>query len=183
MRTGFYTYCWRRLDQDGLEQLRLEVGTGGIAGHATIIDCGADPFVLRLAWALDASWRSKSLRLALEKGPDLKALRIERNNGGWMVDGENRPDLNGCDEIDVSATPLCNALAIRATGEAKERELTALYVDAANLTVQPSRQRYERLGPAQWRYVDKGVADGFTAVLDLDPDGLVKHYEGLFARV
>jgi hypothetical protein len=183
MRTGFHSYCWRRVDQHGLEQLRLEVGERGITGHATIVDCGADPFVLRLAWALDAEWRSKSLRLALEKGPDIKSLRIERAATGWLIDGAARPDLDGCDEIDVSATPLCNALAIRATGEAQSRELTALYADAANLTVQPSRQRYERLADRQWRYLDLGVAAGFTAILDLDEDGLVTDYEGLFARI
>lgn len=182
MRTGLHTYCWRRLDQIGLEQLRLEVGERGVAGHATIIDCCPDPFVLRLAWALDANWRTKSLRLALEKGQDLKSLRIERGERGWLIDGEARPDLDTCDEIDVSATPLCNALAIRAT-DGPSRELTALYVDAANLTVQPSRQRYERLGLRQWRYTDLGVAAGFTALLELDEDGLVRQYEGLFARV
>jgi uncharacterized protein len=182
MQTGLHSYCWRRVDQHGLEQLRLEVGERGIAGHATIIDCGPDPFV-RLAWALDADWRSKSLRAALEKGPDLKSLRIERGDGGWIVDGAQRPDLAECDEIDVSATPFCNTLAIRAARAESARELSALYVDAAELTVQPSRQRYERLGPRQWRYLDLGVARGFTAVLDLDESGLVTAYEGLFARI
>lgn len=183
MRRGLHTYCWRRLDYPGLELLRLEASEGGVNAVGVIIDGGEHPFTLRLDWALDADWRSKSLRLALEKGVDAKLLSIERGEEGWLIDGVERPDLAECDEIDVSATPLCNALAIRATGDAESRELTALYVDAAKLTVRPSRQRYERLGARQWRYVDLGVAKGFEAVLDLDADGLVKHYEGLFERV
>jgi uncharacterized protein len=59
----------------------------------------------------------------------------------------------------------------------------ALYVDASDLSVQPSRQRYERLGERQWRYVDLGVAKGFKAVLDFDEDGIVTTYEGLFERI
>lgn len=59
----------------------------------------------------------------------------------------------------------------------------ALFVDAPALTCQPSRQRYEPLGPRAWRYIDKGVADGFTARLDLDEEGLVVRYEHLFERL
>ena len=183
MAQSLSTYVWRRLDEDGLEVLRLERGVGGVIGHSTIIDAGPEPFVLRAVWALDADWRSKSLSLQLEKGALSKTLKIERSDSGWRIDGEARPDLSQCDEIDVSTTPLCNALAIRATGAAKNRELIALYVDASTLLVQPSRQRYERLGPRRWRYVDLGVAEGFTAVLDLDEDGLVTQYEGLFVRI
>jgi len=54
-----------------------------------------------------------------------------------------------------------------------------LYVSAPDLTVQPSRQRYERLENG-WRYVDLGVAKGFTAVLTFDAHLIVRDYEGLF---
>ena len=46
-----------------------------------------------------------------------------------------------------------------------------------------SRQRYDRVGPNRVRFVDLGVAAGFEADLDLDDDGLVLRYEGLFERV
>ena len=61
-------------------------------------------------------------------------------------------------------------------------ELLALFVEASilTLTCQPSRQRYERLGPRTWQYIDKGVSAGFTARLDLDEQGLVAKYEHLF---
>jgi hypothetical protein len=89
-----------------------------------------------------------------------------------------RADLDGCAEIDVSATPFCNGLALRHLGE-KPGELTALFVRAPDLTVQPSRQCYERLENG-WCYVDLGVAKGFTAVLTFDDHLIVRDYEGLF---
>ncbi len=84
--------------------------------------------------------------------------------------------------MDVSATPLCNALAIRRLEETGG-EFTALYVLAPALTVEPSRQRYEPLGSGRWRYVDLGAAKGFEAVLELDSDGLVRTYERLFEAI
>lgn len=44
-------------------------------------------------------------------------------------------------------------------------------------------RRYERLGPAQLRFVDLGLFQGFTAELEVDEQGLVKKDEGLFERV
>lgn len=91
------------------------------------------------------------------------------------LEGQLRPDLEGCDEIDVSATPFCNSLAIRRL-EHRSGELTTVYVDPPKLIATPSRQRYEALSARRWRYVDLGVATGFEAVLDLDEDGLVRRF-------
>ncbi|WP_163360852.1 putative glycolipid-binding domain-containing protein, partial [Escherichia coli] len=121
----------------------------------------------------------KSLRLDLAAYTH-RSLAIERQGeGAWLVDGAARPDLGGCVELDLSATPFCNTLAIRrmagATGE-----LTTAYVAAPDLTVTPSRQRYEVIASDRWRYVDLGLFRGFEAVIEVDGDGLVARYEGLF---
>ena len=63
---------------------------------------------------------------------------------------------------------------------ARDGALTAAYIAADTLSVQPSRQRYEQISETHWRYYDLGVAAGFTANLHLDEDRLVKSYEGLF---
>jgi hypothetical protein len=176
------TYCWRRLDFTGLEILQLKRDANGIEGCATIIDAGEGQFSLQALWSLDADWHSRSLELTQESREGTKTLRIERGQRSWIVDDKLRPDLAECLEVDVSATPFCNGLALRELGH-EPGELTALYVDASDLSVQPSRQRYERLGERRWRYVDLGAAKGFEAVLDFDADGIVERYEWLFERV
>jgi hypothetical protein len=165
-----------------LEILQLRCDGTGIEAHASIIDAGEGRFALSAIWKLGGDWRSRSLELALERDGEPKALRIERGARGWVVDDRLRPDLAECLEVDVSATPFCNGLALHGLGH-EPGELAALYVDASDLSVQPSRQRYERLGERQWRYVDLGVAKGFKAVLDFDEDGIVTTYEGLFERI
>ncbi len=170
---------WRRVDKPGLELMALSRSPSGISVRSTLIHAGEDCFGLRYRWELDPSWRTRTLRIERTDAVE-KSLVIERTGDtNWRVDGEARPDLAGCHEVDVSATPFCNGLAIRRMNEA-DGELLALFVDAPVLTCQPSRQRYEHLGPRLWRYVDKGVSDGFTARLDLDEEGLVAKYEHLF---
>lgn len=168
---------WRRLDRPGLELARIETGADGFTVASALIDGGEAPFALRYRWTLDAAWRTRALRIEhIHAGP---SRVIERaGDTRWRVDGRDAPHLDGCAELDLSATPFCNALAIRLLGGAGE--LTCAYVDAPDLSVQPSRQRYERLEENVWRYIDLGVAEGFTAVLRLDADGLVETYEGLF---
>lgn len=170
---------WRRVDEPGLELMALSRGPSGLSVRSTLIHAGAASVGLRYRWELDPSWRTRTLHIGRTDAVE-KSLAIERTGDtSWRVDGEARPDLSGCHEVDLSATPFCNTLAIRRFGNAAG-EWLALFVEASVLTCQPSRQRYEPLGPRAWRYVDKGVSDGFTARLDLDEEGLVAKYEHLF---
>jgi hypothetical protein len=179
--TGTRTYCWRRLDFVGLEMLQLRHDKHGLEAHASIIDAGAGQFSLGIVWKLEPTWRSRTLKLTQQSRNGIKTLHIERGQRGWLVNDNPRPDFGDCLEVDVSATPFCNGLALHALAH-EPGELTALYVDASDLSVQASRQRYERVGVRKWRYIDLGVASGFEAVLDFDDDGLVTRYEGLFER-
>jgi uncharacterized protein len=174
---------WRRVDQPGLETLRLSQVGEGWRARSVIIDGGDEPFSLQCDWRLDVLWRSLRVRLEIADAAGERSWEIERAGPeAWLVNGEARADLDGCGEVDVSATPLCNALAIRRLG-ALGGELTALYVLAPALSAEPSRQRYEPLGAGRWRYADLGAAKGFTAILELDSDGLVRTYEHLFEAI
>ena len=171
---------WRRLDIPGLEVLSLNEDADGITARSVIIDGSDNAFGMTAEWRLDPSWRSRSLDLELvDTTAATRRLHIRRTGPtSWTVDGKARADLDGCAEIDISATPFCNGLALRHLAE-KPGEFTALFVLAPDLTVQPSRQRYERLENG-WRYVDRGAAKGFTAVLTFDDHLIVRDYEGLF---
>jgi uncharacterized protein len=53
-------------------------------------------------------------------------------------------------------------------------------VQVPELSIAPSRQRYERRGHRHWRYIDLGAVKGFEADLELDDERFVRRYEGLF---
>lgn len=172
---------WRRIDQPGLELARIDIEARGVTVSSTLVDGGARPFSLRYIWTLTPRWRTRTLRIEHMNGDD-RWLTIDRaGEASWRLDNKPAPDLEGCDELDLSATPFCNTLAMRRLG--RDGALVAAYIDANDLSVQPSRQRYERLSSTHWRHHDLGVAAGFSASLRLDGEGLVQSYEGLFEAI
>lgn len=169
---------WRRVDQAGLEVARIDIEKHGVTVASTLVDAGETPFSLRYIWTLTPQWRTRALRIEHMNGDD-RWLTIERaSDSSWRLDNKPAPQLDGCDELDLSATPFCNSLAMRRLG--RDGALMAAYINGADMSVTPSRQRYEKISDRHWRHYDLGVAAGFSANLHLDGDGLVKTYEGLF---
>jgi uncharacterized protein len=179
------TLFWSRLDAVGLERLELTRTSDGFAAAGTVLGLDAGGFRLDHRWRLSPEWRAQSLEVERWDAEGHRRLSVERRAGGWLVDGLPRPDLDGAEEPDLSATPFCNTFPIRRLPTDADATLTldTCYVDADAMTVERSRQRYERLGPNRVRYVDLGAAAGFEAELDVDDEGLVVRYEHLFERV
>jgi hypothetical protein len=101
------------------------------------------------------------------------------------------PELEGCVDVDISATPFTNTLPIRRLGlePGESAELRVAYVDVPELAVGPARQRYEyleeRAGGGLYRFEAppiEALPSGFTAQIPVDVDGLVIDYPGLFRR-
>lgn len=176
---------WRRTDVEGLERLELAVQPGRIAAIATVISLESGGLRLEHRWHLDADWRVQSVTVERWNAQGHGMLRVQRTGTGWRVDGVPRPDLEGAEEPDLSVTPFCNTFPIRRTPQRAGASLTldTAFIDGAALSVARSRQRYERQGPGQLRYVDLGLSKGFEADLVVDADGLVLRYEHLFERL
>jgi uncharacterized protein len=176
---------WRRTDIAGLERLELVVEPGGVAASSSLICLESGGFRLDHQWRLGPDWRAESVAVQCWSSQGHRVLRLERAGAGWRVDGVLRPDLEGAEEPDLSATPFCNTLPIRRTPEGAGESLTldTAFIDAPALTVARSRQRYDRQGPGRLRFVDLGLARGFEADLVVDAQGLVLTYEHLFERV
>lgn len=109
---------------------------------------------------------------------EINGLVLEHDGaGGW----HDRPELDGCREVDISTTPLTNTLPIRrlqlSIGET--HEIRAVYIEVPRLTVSVMPQRYTRLGDRLYRYQSKN----FQADLAVDEHGLVIDYPGLWRRL
>jgi hypothetical protein len=176
---------WRRTDAVGLERLELTVAADGIAAAGTMLGVEHGGFRLEHRWRLTRDWRAISVEVERWGSESHSRLVVERDGDGWRVDGLHRPDLDGAEEPDLSATPFCNTLPIRRLPAAAGATWTldTCCVDADTMRVVRSRQRYTRLGPRRVRYLDLGTSAGFQAELDVDDEGLVTRYEHLFERV
>ncbi|MEI2415058.1 putative glycolipid-binding domain-containing protein [Orrella sp. JC864] len=179
------TLYWRRLDTEGLERVTIACDGDALHVQASIIAIEDGGFQLDHQWVLSPDWSVRSLSATRWGGKGQASLRVQRTDAGWSVDGQPRPDLDGAEQVDLSATPLCNTFALRPlmrSGE-RTRELDVAYVDAATLQVTRSRQAYDRLDDGRFRYRDLGLFAGFQAVLQVQDEGLVRRYEGLFEQV
>lgn len=172
-------------DQDrrgvGLEQLLLQGPQA--SGTVLAFDEAGTPYrlIYRVEW--DEGWRTRTVR-ARVRGAELdrSLALVADGEGHWARDGVVAPELEGCIDVDIWPTPFTNTLPIRRLGLApgERRELSAAWVNAPALTVAPMAQAYTRLG--EHRYLFESLESGFRAELELDDDGLVLDFPGVFER-
>ena len=169
--------------ETGLEHVDVRPADGGLAIAGVVIgQDGEDEFGLSSRVRLDALWHTKEGHVRTTSG---HVLHLEGDGRGhWRENGRDRPDLQGCIDIDIQATPLTNTMPIRRldldTGESMDIRLC--YIGTPDLAVSPADQRYTAL-EAGSLYRFESLESGFTADLPVDEDGFVLDYPGLFRRL
>jgi hypothetical protein len=181
----FRTLRWSAWDgcEAGLEQVDIRPADGGLTISSVVIgqDDGTK-FGLHYRLKVDSSWRTRALHVQTTSG---QSLDLESSGQGtWTENGKSRPDLQGCIDIDIQATPLTNTLPIRRlewqAGQAIEIRLC--YVALPDLAVSPRDQHYTALKPGSL-YRFESLESGFLADLSVDEDGFIRDYPGLFRRL
>lgn len=174
---------WRPVDGEGLEHLELRERPYGFVAQSTIIGTfEALDFGARYEIYLDSSWTFRSLVLERTDG---RALTLRSDGAGhWeRGNGDPLPELEGCIDIDISATPFTNTLPIRRAAFELDvpQEFRMAWVPLDTLEPFADGQIYTRRGERHFLYQ---AADGtFEAPLTVDSDGLVVDYSGLFTRL
>ena len=71
-------------------------------------------------------------------------------DGGWLADEQARPDLAGCDDIDLMGSPATNTLPVRRLNLAIDQPhlFDVAWVVLPTLQVQRSRQEYADMAPS-----------------------------------
>jgi hypothetical protein len=145
-------------------------------------------FRLHYEITCDTNWNVKELGLTLLSG-NRKSIKIQTDGQGhWSTHtGDPVPSLDGCIDIDISATPFTNTLPIRRLElrPGQSAELLVAYVLIPEMELRTDRQRYTCLelnaGGGLYKY--EGLESHFSAELPVDRDGLVIDYPGLFKSI
>ena len=180
---------WEALDWPGLEHVVVAADAAGFRADGQLVLGPPDgPASVSYQLSCDANWRVTGLTITAVSAAGSRTLALSADHDGhWLADGQPRPDLDGCIDVDISLTPLTNTLPIRrltwAPGRAQE--LDVVYVSAPDLTARRASQRYTLLerdaddGAPLYRY----ESGSFRADLTVDGDGFVSDYAGLWRRV
>lgn len=177
-----HAYRWQSLDGKGLEHLSLDYRDEVIVADGVVVgDSGDGPFGCSYRICCDRAWRVRSVEVHAAGGA---SLVLTSDGGGMWCDGDGvaQPQLDGCIDVDLAATPFTNTLPVRRLGGALRQRtaVTVVYITVPSLATRPMEQAYTRL--AEGRYLYEGPIGDFQAELELDADGLVLHYPALFVR-
>jgi len=158
------TAVWRWLKRTGLERCELVRDTAGWTMRGTIVTLGErGPAEASYTISCDPEWRTERADISLRDDSGARAL--------------------GLVDIDLGWSPSTNTIAIRRLNlrvGARSGPLTMAWVRFPDLRVGPLAQEYERLEERRYRYTSRGGA--FSAVIEVDDDGLVVEYEGFWQR-
>lgn len=181
------TVVWQQWDNIGLEYLELtEVSSkDGVLVESNIIGFeGGIPFQMHYRLRCLEDYQVFRLDISLSGHRGLSLTR--RHTGQWLGDqNEPLPDLDGCYDIDITATPFTNTLPIRRLDwqVGQSRSLDMVYIRIPEMTVERVTQQYTCLektdGGSKFEYRQPG----FTAILPIDADGFVQNYPELFRRL
>ncbi len=183
--------AWERADESGgfsvARRERLEPPDAGWLFHGSEVLVGEQTLSCTFCVVVGPDWVTRRVEVRSVSTVGEAQRRLEASDGHWTVDGAARPDLDGCVDVDVAATPLTNTFPIRRLAHlAVGRSVTSAvaWVDVPALGVTRVEQTYERLEDrdelAAWRYSDP-THGGF--VLTVDTEGLVVDYEGFAQRI
>lgn len=155
------------------------------AGETVVEDDEA--FSTRFGVETDLAWVTRRVCVEVLSAHGPARLELTTRDGSWARgDGTRLPDLVGCFDVDVAATPLTYTLPVRRLGlrPGELRDIAVAWVHVPSLVVRRVRRRYVRHGFADgldhYTYVDP-VHGRYR--LSVDTDGLVVDHEGMARRL
>lgn len=176
---------WQDWSGEGIEHLVLREFPEGIVAEAVILGTTDDEaFAARYRILCDSAWRVRKIEIG--QIGHAGTVELESDGAGNWVDESARalPQLASAIDIDISVTPFTNTLPIRRLSlqPGQSENILAVYVQVPGLTVATDPQRYTCLEPNR-RYRYESLDSDFTRDIEVDEDGLVVTYPGLFRRV
>lgn len=180
---------WSRLDEPGMEHVHLIEDEHGVTANGLILTVEENvAYRIRYTVHCDTSWQVHEVHVELLDNHAPK-IHLRANGKGYWTTGTNEPAtvLAGCIDVDISATPFTNTVAIQRMQLAinEVAEITVAYIKVPEMLVTSVKQRYTRLESSEdaEHYQYTGYPSGYQAELAVDRDKLVIEYPELFMRV
>lgn len=183
---------WSAWEGPMLEHLRLIEGDDAITADGVIVGVW-EGRILRLRYEVrcDPGWRTRSVRVGTLDSETPEVDLLSDGEGTWTTPGGDAvPELRGCVDVDISATPFTNTLPIRrlglAPGESADLSVVFVGVDEMRAWAEPQRyaclERRREGGLFRFEALGRAFEENPPIDLPVDADGLVLDYPELFRR-
>jgi hypothetical protein len=171
---------------EGREVAHFAVDDAGVRIEGTSVGVeDGEPWSIQYAITVDKAWHFKNARIV---DGSHNQLEIELDaTGSWLVNGEPRPELQGCQDLDLEASVITNTMPVHrlALAEGQLGKSAAAYIRTQNLAVERLEQTYTRLPDAdgQLSFEYDSPRFGYHDVLRFGADGLTEAYPGIGERI
>lgn len=172
----------------GFEVAFFEVLSDGhrVVGHTTAHESSA-LWSVGYDVTVDQSWRTTAVHAASLSAAGRGELTLTCDSTGrWTANGELRPELDGCADVDLESSAVTNTLPLHRLDliEGVGVDVPAAFVRADDLRVERLEQRYTLIeaGPEQLLLHYESSTFDFACDLRYDGSGLVVEYPGIADR-
>jgi hypothetical protein len=178
---------WKMQSGSGIEYLvlqKLQNQPQGYSADSVVTGENSEgPYGIHYSLQCDETWRTRSLSIEVIGGA---TLVIHGDGEGHWNDEQlnNIPEIEGCIDVDIIATPFTNTLPIRRLTwhRGMQQHISVAWVSIPDLRLARTDQIYTCIEPGS-RFQYQNADSGFLATLDIDSDGLVVDYPELFERL
>ncbi|WP_129715411.1 putative glycolipid-binding domain-containing protein [Pedobacter sp. SYP-B3415] len=175
---------WTGREYYSLEHCRVDVNEAGATVQSTIVGYYENEIhQANYRILTNSEWQTRSAEIELYHRRRKRSFSVQKEDDGqWQCDAMHAPQFAGCTEVDIAITPFTNTLPIRRLGLSigQDAEIRVIYFDLLSNEIRPVSQRYTRLSENTYRY--ENIPNDFEAVIEVDDQGLVVDYPGLFVR-
>jgi hypothetical protein len=157
-----------------------------LTGHTTAHESSAR-WAVGYDVTVDRSWNTVAVRASTLTATGEAKLILTRDAGGtWTANGEVRPELDGCLDVDFESSAVTNTLPLHRIDfiEGVSVDVPAAFVRADDLRVERLEQRYTLVeaNPEQILFHYESSTFDFACELRYDRSGLVVDYPGIAIR-
>jgi len=206
MAVGLHSLFWERRDTAGAEHALVDT-RAGLRARGTALAVHPIAYSARYDLRTEAGWATVSLEVGTEGAGWGRTLRLESDGGRWRATAAEQGDLDaaltaaghagaglpgsedpdllyGVFDVDLTGSPLTNALPIRRLGLLQAEpgvahRISVAWVLLPSLEVIQADQIYTAMDDGRVRF----ASETFSADLTVDDDGFVLDYPGLARRI
>ncbi len=169
---------WRRLDRPGHEFAKLFFSDSCWNLDGTAVFMHDKQYCCLDYWLkCNSQWQTLSGRITGWVGEKVIEIEIAvKSNRHWTLNGQARPEVKGCIDIDLNFSPVTNLLPIRRLnlGLGEKGEVRAAWLRFPSFELEPLEQSYRRVNGTTYRYESRGGR--FVTELQVNESGLVTLY-------